>query len=39
MTKNYQTKRPRAATLGSEIAVPETVSLAMADLGANLINT
>ena len=36
MTKNYQTKRPCAATLESEIVLPETVSVAMADLAANL---
>ena len=36
MSKNYQTKRRRAATLKSEVAVPETVSVAMGELAANL---
>jgi len=36
MTKNYQTKRPRAAILESEIVVPETVNIAMAELAANV---
>jgi putative transposase len=36
MSKNYQTERPCAAVLESEIAVPEMVSVAMADLAANL---
>lgn len=33
MTKNYQTKRPRAATLEPEIVLPETVNIAMAVRG------
>jgi transposase-like protein len=36
MTKNYQTKRPRAATLEPEIVVPETVSIAMGELAGNM---
>jgi putative transposase len=36
MSKNYQTKRPCAAMLESEIAVPEMVSVAMGELAANL---
>ena len=36
MSKNYQTKRPCAAMLESEIVVPETVSVAMGELAANL---
>jgi hypothetical protein len=35
MTKNYHAKNTRAATLEAEIAVPETVSVAMAELAAN----
>ena len=33
MTKNYQTKRPRAAALEPEIALPETANIAMAVRG------
>jgi putative transposase len=36
MSKNYQTKRPRVATLEQMIAVPEMVNIAMAELAANL---
>ena len=36
MTKNYQTKRPRVATLEHEIALLETVNVAMAELAVNV---
>ena len=36
MTKDYQTKRPRAATLEPEVVVPETVSIAMGELAGNM---
>ncbi len=36
MAKNYQTKRRGAVTLEHEVAVPETVSVAMGELAANL---
>ena len=36
MTKNYQTKRPRAATLEPEVVVPETVNIAMGELAADV---
>ncbi len=36
MTKNYQTKRPRVATLEHEIALPESVNIAVAELAANV---
>ena len=34
--KDYQTKRPRAATLEPEIVLPETVHVAMVELAADV---
>jgi putative transposase len=36
MAKNYQTKRPRAATLEPEIVLPETVNIAMGELAVDM---